>query len=266
MREDERGKGAWRRVEYGGGRLGKESVTFFFRNFPDGCSADSLRDRFEEIGRVQEVVIPPKKDVQGKNFSFVRFAGKVNEKEVLDGLNQIWIGSYIIRAYLPMFARPFVNSIGAGRRFDERGRSRVWAPELLTKGWRENGVSYAYKLAGQGTSKQKVSKEGEVARVFGGVFSYQSMEEEGLWLRNACTGKLREKFSWCDHGEEIQRECGASLKITHLGSRLVLLQSGSDTKTEEVLEGFDEWTSFWFDWWRPWSPTDVNRSREVWTK
>lgn len=41
------------------------------------------------------------------------------------------------------------------------------------------------------------------------------------------------------------RECGDRLKIKCMGRGLLLIQSGSEEKTGEVLKAFDEWASFW---------------------
>lgn len=89
-----------------------ESMTFFVRNFPEFCSADTLRRRFEAIGKLHEVVIPAKKDKNGRKFGFVRFYGVGKEGEILDKLNKMWIGSHIIRANLPRFERVEVETGG----------------------------------------------------------------------------------------------------------------------------------------------------------
>lgn len=34
----------------------------------------------------------------------------------------------------------------------------------------------------------------------------------------------------------------------------------------EIIEDFDEWGDFWFDWLRPWKSIDVNQRRLIWTE
>lgn len=80
-------------------------VTFFFRNFPDYCSAEDLRRKFEVVGKVKEVFIPAKRDKAGNRFGFVRFCREGKEGEILVKLNKVWIDSYIIRAFLPRYER-----------------------------------------------------------------------------------------------------------------------------------------------------------------
>lgn len=59
-----------RRAERGDGWMMKESVTFFFRNFPDYYSEADLWKKFKEVGNL---FIPAKKDKKGNRFGFVRF-------------------------------------------------------------------------------------------------------------------------------------------------------------------------------------------------
>lgn len=249
----------WRSVAHGGHRRVAEETTFFFRNFPDGCSSEMLRSRFEEIGSVTEVFVPTKKDKQGNNFGFVRFARNSIVHDILEKLNKVWIGSYIIRAYPPKFDRSVKTKSGKRSTCREPVRAMVWASEMLNKGWRERGVSYADKVRGQGRCKikarQEVAGDGDMDE----EVSFQSTEEESKWLREAFTGRLKGEFTWVDHGEEILSECD-------MGSGMLLLQSGSEKTTNEVINGLDEWSRFWMDWCKPWAYVDVNWSREVWTR
>lgn len=81
--------------------------SFFFRNIPDKCSLDTLHAKFNGVGKVLDVYCPGKQDKEGNRFGFVRFSGDqdFDEEKVLSMLNNIWIGSYNIRAYLPKFER-----------------------------------------------------------------------------------------------------------------------------------------------------------------
>lgn len=54
--------------------------------------------------------------------------------------------------------------------------------------------------------------------------------------------------------------------MTDLGSNMVLIQGDKGEETAELLKKFDEWTAFWFEWWREWEKTDINLNRIVWTR
>lgn len=95
------------------------------------------------------------------------------------------------------------------------------------------------------------------------AFQFQCKEAESAWLRDAFTGRLKDSFSWKDHSEELQQECGGKLVLTDMGNQLVLIQSAMNEKTEKAINCFDEWTSFWMDWCKPWTFTDVSQQRFV---
>lgn len=86
-------------------RVGVEQglMNFFFRNFPETCSVEELRRKFEKVGRVEDIFIPGKRDKAGKRFGFVRFRKGEGADRILEQLNNVWIGSYIIRAFEPKF-------------------------------------------------------------------------------------------------------------------------------------------------------------------
>lgn len=71
-----------------------------------------LRRKFEEVGKFDDLFIPAKKDKTGKRFGFVRFASKGKRSERLEKLNNIWIDSFVIRAYIPRFERSMVRDGG----------------------------------------------------------------------------------------------------------------------------------------------------------
>lgn len=65
---------------------------------------------------------------------------------------------------------------------------------------------------------------------------------------------------------ELEGECGGQMNLKPLGGNLILIQSSNNVPIKELIEGFDEWAEFWFDWIRPWRATDVNQHRLIWTR
>lgn len=102
--------------------------------------------------------------------------------------------------------------------------------------------------------------------VVGRSVQFQSKEGESAWLKGAITGCMKGQFSWAEHGEEIRAECAGKLKITYMGSNLILIQSEMEEETTKVIKRFEEWAEFWLEWWRKWAYTDVNQNRKIWTK
>lgn len=241
--------------------------TFFFRNFPEHCSASRLRRKFEEVGKVVEVFIPAKRDKQGHKFGFVRFAVRGGSRHLLDKLNKVWVDSFVIRAFVPRFAKP-QGLVGKEEAREERWGREDMAVEAAAKasGSRGGGSSFANLLKGgkeTETSDTRAQEHKREERKGGG---FLSSEEEGRWLVGVFTGKLKDDFLWKFHGDEIRNECFGMLSVTDMGERMVLIRSATKDNTEAVIGGLGEWTSYWFEWCRPWKIRDVNQRRLVWTR
>lgn len=163
------------------------------------------------------------------------------------------------RTSLGPFFQGSADRRGASHDTSNRNGASLPATEIKNPGNRVEGFTYAEMLSGQGEHKRG---EGRLER----VLNFRSEEEDKAWLQRAFTGRLKEKFSWEGHREELLKEVGGKLILTDLGSRLILIRSGSDESTEKALKGFDEWAKFWFSWWKPWDRSVANQSRTVWTR
>ncbi|KAL8533560.1 hypothetical protein ACS0TY_009819 [Phlomoides rotata] len=98
------------------------------------------------------------------------------------------------------------------------------------------------------------------------VIQFKSSEEEKAWLKECITGSLKKNFSWEDYQDEIQTEGGGSLLLRSLGDDVVLIQNLTGKPYEILMKEWDDWFSHWFEWHRPWRPTDVSHKRLVWTR
>lgn len=63
-----------------------------------------LYNVFKEFNDIDEVIIPPKRDIRDKRYGFIRFF-KVNDKRLLaTKLDNIFLGNMKIEVYTPRFA------------------------------------------------------------------------------------------------------------------------------------------------------------------
>lgn len=46
----------------------------------------------------------------------------------------------------------------------------------------------------------------------------------------------------------------------------MLIQKIEKESVEKAMEELDEWVSFWFEWYRPWTYIDVNQQCIIWTR
>lgn len=128
-----------------------------------------------------------------------------------------------------------------------------------TSGLRKDNVSFAKIVEGK-------RKSDNFSVDWLPLIKYQSCESERRWLEGCYTGHLKREFQWADYVGELEGECGGQMKLCPLGGNLLLIQASSNIPIKDLIEGFDEWSSFWFDWIRPWRETDVNQHRLVWTR
>lgn len=241
-------------------------VTFFFRNFQEKCSATELRRHFETVGKVGDLFIPAKRDKLGKRFGFVRFRSSGDEEKLLQKVNNIWVGTYIIRAYKPLFDRTKENNKGVGRRSADKESCEGGSREIRCEGTKAGGVSFLEVVKG---TRGETAKEGRVQRaveVGSEMCHFLSEDEDGERLKDAFIGCLKSEFRWKVHENEMLEESAGRLKLTDMGNNLVLIQGTKEMKMEEELKGWDEWCDYWLEWARPWKCTDVNQSRLVWTR
>lgn len=168
-----------------------------------------------------DLFIPTKKDKMGYRFGFMHFRMSGDEDSMLEKLNKIWFGSFIIRAWKPRFGRSKVpighgvagdggedrvgKVFGAAREVVRFGKRRQFAEVL--KGWKDRG----------GKQEEGVGEQRAETLVF------HPTEEEGRWLKRAHIGLLKDHYSWEDHGEELQAECGGKLRLRDLGNNLILI-------------------------------------------
>ncbi|XP_057793182.1 uncharacterized protein LOC131009792 [Salvia miltiorrhiza] len=269
VRRRGRGASSYSKTQRTGARFDNKvmenSVSFFFNNFPEGTWMETLENRFARVGKVLDIFCPRKRYLKGKPFGFVRFEGGADITRTLEELNNIWIGSYKMRAYVPKFERP---------RTEEQKKRTENRPEvqqsrfpvsktdhnfarqahLIPKGLRQSGKSFAEAIGGSAVPPADE------------IIGFQTTEEERTWLLKSFTGYVKSDFLWEDFEEEINSECASMLRISSLGGNLVIIQSIDHRPVQELLNGLDEWVSFWFEWVRPWSYVDVQTQRTVWTK
>ncbi|KAL8531214.1 hypothetical protein ACS0TY_008006 [Phlomoides rotata] len=181
---------------------GKETRTFFFRNFPEGCEVNILKSKFSEVGEVVDIFCPTKRDRTGKPFRFVRLLARhIRSTEVtLEKLNRLWIDSYKLCVYMPRFERalmPNNNKTQIRNRFmanlGVRSLEKTYKNAISKSGPKIQGDTY------KESSQSKVQKDES--------FTFAPTVEEKSWLKNCWMGLLKNDFSWEDNREEIQGEC-----------------------------------------------------------
>lgn len=80
-------------------------VSYYFTNFPSNIDRETLWGLFNKWGTVVDIFVPKKKNKEGKAFGFVRFRDVQYPQELERRLDQIWIGSFKLRANYVRYSR-----------------------------------------------------------------------------------------------------------------------------------------------------------------
>ncbi|KAL8480706.1 hypothetical protein ACS0TY_027302 [Phlomoides rotata] len=133
-------------------------VTFYFKNFPDSCDVKVMYSRLNEVERVRDVFIPKWVNREGKRFGFVRFRSNIDKNRVEQELNDIWFGSYKLRANLSKFdRRSGPNKTDSHLKTISPGPSHP----VQESAWRRNDISYAEAVRG---SLRQTNVKGLISR------------------------------------------------------------------------------------------------------
>lgn len=172
-------------------------------------------------------------------------------------LNDLWIGTYKLRANLSKFERD--------KTAQQKQTGRVESENFIhNQAWRREGTSFVEVMTGRKHENESLEQRNieKQKQNFVGL-CYKSNEELRNYLKHCFTRCLKEEFQWFEIGKLIKELCGDSVNVSHLGGELVLFRSRNQDKLKlEDLEGFLEW----FEFIRPWSEDDISNMRVVWTK
>nr|GEZ09729.1 cytochrome P450 [Tanacetum cinerariifolium] len=75
------------------------TITFYFTNFPLKWDHLIMKDIFAKYGKVEDVYIAKKWNIQGKRFGFARFLEVTNPIAFEQRLNTICIGTQKVQCY-----------------------------------------------------------------------------------------------------------------------------------------------------------------------
>lgn len=143
-------------------------------------------NKFSSIGDVVDLFCPGKHDKEGKLFGFVRFAKDSDGERILEGLNNLWFGSYKLRDFSPKYKRGVIpRSNGEGIRL----LKKVHNPLVTSSSLRKENQSFADTVLGAKQTNEAIELE---------CFDvgYTSSIADREWLKNCYSGSLKREFPW----------------------------------------------------------------------
>lgn len=85
--------------------ISRNAITYFFQNFPEDWDKKALWHTFQQYGTIVDLCIAKKRSKSNNRFGFVRFIRIRDPSAFARKLNEIWIGSFKIRANIARFQR-----------------------------------------------------------------------------------------------------------------------------------------------------------------
>lgn len=212
---------------------GGEITSLYFTSFPDSWSAWDMLQLFDKQGRVHEVVIPARRNAQGRRFGFARFLNVREPERLALILDNIFVEGEKIHVNLPRFQRE--------EKQNRQNVRKVWV--------KKNTINPP--------AKGSIVKEGD--------WNCDIVVEPRLSL--AMVGEVITPGKSYYIQDELAQQGVFAIKATPMGSNLVLLEGDSDEGNfNDFIEEARDWLYQWFKWIRPWKPTDVDPERVSWLR
>lgn len=146
----------------GGRIIDLKNSTFNIKEFGERNKAKYLYHDFKDLGDIDEVIIPPKRNVRGKRYEFVRFFNVEDVRVLATKLDDILLDGRKIFANIPRFHRKYLelkkkkDVVGRGRPEDERKGFSKSGKEVGSRFFpngrnlfRANKMAYAEAIKGQ---------------------------------------------------------------------------------------------------------------------
>lgn len=224
---------------------GGEVSSFYFTSFPDSWRARDLVRLFDQQGRVQEVVIPGRRNAQGRRFGFVRFLDVKEPDRLATILDNMFIEGMKIHVNIPRFQRVASHARGQSAKYGanfQKQVNQVWVKK------------YDCQPIDSSTGKHKE-----------GTWSCNVDTDPRLALAMVGEVILPGKSYYIQ--DELAQMGVFAIKATPMGSNMVLLEGDKeDGDFAECIEDAREWLDQWFKWIRPWKPSDVDPERSIWLR
>ncbi|MCH89313.1 hypothetical protein A2U01_0010208, partial [Trifolium medium] len=248
-------------------------TTYFFSDFPESFGAKAMLNVFQNYGDIMEVVIPAKRDKGGRRFGFARFDRVENPRSFEYELDHIIIGRDKLSVNLSRFQRQsegnrrfdVKNGTSGSRRLnDSKGvefntRTKSSTGQNHHQSRDEHDRTYAHAVRDGRQSKQGVDHKHITV-------SYEAEKDDMLRLKKAFIGEVLHSGMSYNIQNQFHRQGYFGVKVTPLGSNLVLLEGQEEGEVEALVEDAKGWLYQWFRDVRPWSAKEIDLERIVWLR
>lgn len=240
-------------------------VSFYFTNFPPSYGIEALWGLFMKWGKVVDVFVPGKRNKEGKAFGFVRFKDVWYPNELERRLDQIWIGTYKIKANYTRFTRQKV--VGETHKEQQRKAPATMQYQHHRKQQEVKGASYVDVVKGKlGNKKWRKKINGANSDEWRGLDFVANEEDIACRLNNCFVGCVHNPNVVDLLQDRIVEEGVTNFNITPMGGDMVLIKPVEGEDFVELVKDYEDLVESWFYDIRSWSPKEVAREREAWIR
>ncbi|KAJ1379367.1 RNA-binding domain superfamily [Sesbania bispinosa] len=233
------------------------AVKYYFTNFPEGFGVQELWRIFARWGRVADIYIPQRRNKRGWRFGFVSFLDNHNASQMEWNLNNIWIGTYKLRANESRFDKNHSLKV------PEKGVIAQKSKHKHDMNLRQ-GVSYSAIVKGDAQKEWRpIQRQGSLDDDGGWRgLQFHVGEDDFAWLKSCYVGEVHQVDEvFLLHGKMVE-EGFSTIQVTPMGGKLVPLRLLDNEDFSELIKDAGEFFARWFSDLRPWSVNDVPRERE----
>jgi len=252
-------------------------VSFFFSNFPHDHEERDMWKIFQRWGRIKDIFISRRLNIKRQRFGFVRFHEVVEEDELERRLNDIWIGTWKLRANKAKYTK--VTGTSKERNADlnglkapqQRQEQRV-SHRVHTHPPAGFNITRSYAHAVTMDRRQPFNQAGLVGNVKAkghtelNMAHINGVKEEVEWLRNSFVGKLSDVGMVQVVKESFIMECVDFIRVRYLGGQYVLLTGESDGMVQKTLKNNKEMMAALFESIVPWEESFAVDEKVVWIR
>lgn len=236
-----------------GGKEGK-ITSFFFTDFNGGWRVKDLFFEFKNLGVVNEIVIPAKRDWRGEKYGFVYFVNMENPRLLEIKLDNLWLEGRKLKVNISKFhinkqdnsnvIQNRTHRVEAKLIYNNKIKGSSGLPARAPRMEVGGGRSYAEILKPKilNNNTREVSNKEDSSKI---VF-FSATKEETKKFDKFMVGVVRKPgmaYGVCD---SLLEEGIFSIKATPLGPNLCLLEEEVEGDLELLLRDAGEWRKAWF--------------------
>lgn len=215
---------------------------------------------FQDFGKIDEIIIPKRRNKLGNRFGFVRFFEVEDEARFVTKMDNIFVENKKLFVNIPRFhrhKRELREAVGEVRNQRESLQKHNKHFARVTSAGVRDVRTYARVVKMQSTVGIKAKHQ----------LFYEVVDKAALKRFNAVyVGRMVVVGSTYNIQDVFDNEGYFGIKIIPLGARLCLLEERGRNELHNLVESGASWLNKWFEEITRWKPGIVDEERVTWVR